>query len=89
MPMAPCWAAQPVSFCNNPVWHFSGPGVFASDQDWQEALDSPGAQSMAVLKTIFERIDWFRLQPDRDGSITDVEGSYAAAARSPAHRDLR
>lgn len=71
-------------FGNNPVWHFSGPGVFASDQDWQEALDSPGAQSMAVLKTIFERIDWFRLQPDRDGSITDVEGSYAAAW--PDHR---
>lgn len=66
-------------FGNNPVWHFSGPGVFSSDQPWQEALDSPGARSMTVLKTIFEKIDWFKMQPDHDRSITDVDGSYAAA----------
>lgn len=71
-------------FGNNPVWHFSGPGVFSSDQHWRDALNSPGARSMTVLKAIFERIDWFRLQPDRDHSITDVEGSYAAAW--PNHR---
>jgi hypothetical protein len=71
-------------FGNNPVWHFSGPGVFPSDQRWRDALDSPGAQSMTVLKAVLEQIEWFKLQPDRDRLITDVEGSYAAAW--PDHR---
>ncbi len=31
-------------FGNNPIWHFTGPGVFTADRSWQEALDSPGAQ---------------------------------------------
>lgn len=66
-------------FGNNPIWHFSGPGVFTSDQNWHEALDSPGARSMTVMKALFDKLPWSQLQPDRDNSIATVEGAYAAA----------
>jgi hypothetical protein len=62
----------------NPIWHFSGPGVFSSDKSWQEALNSPGAQSMSVLKALVDAIPWSRLQPDRDRSITENGDSYAS-----------
>lgn len=67
-------------FGNNPIWHFSGPGVFSSDYSWKEALDSPGARSMSVLRAFFDAIPWTQLVPDRDGSITDLEETYAAAS---------
>lgn len=66
-------------FGNNPIWHFSGPGVFTSDQSWQEALASPGAQSMSVMKAFFDKIPWSQLKPDRDNEISGVAQSYAAA----------
>lgn len=66
-------------FGNNPIWHFSGPGVFTSDQNWREALNSPGAKSMTVMKAFFDKLPWPQLQPDRDHSIAAVEGVYAAA----------
>lgn len=66
-------------FGNNPIWHFSGPGVFASDQPWQDALDSPGARSIAVMKALFDKMPWSQLQADHHQSITLSDGSYAAA----------
>ncbi|WP_095448077.1 DUF4038 domain-containing protein [Ochrobactrum quorumnocens] len=66
-------------FGNNPIWHFTGPGVFTSDQKWQEALASPGARSMSVMKAIFDKIPWSQLKPDRDNEISGVDESYAAA----------
>ena len=66
-------------FGNNPIWHFSGPGVFASEQNWQGALASPGAQSMSVMKAFFDKIPWSQLMPDHDNEISGVDGSYAAA----------
>lgn len=64
---------------NNPIWHFSGPGVFASDQTWKQALTSPGAQSMSVMKALLDKIPWSELKPDRKNEISGVVGSYAAA----------
>lgn len=66
-------------FGNNPIWHFSGPGVFASDQHWKDALDSPGVRSIAVMKAFFDKIPWPQLQPDRRHNMALSEGSYAAA----------
>jgi uncharacterized protein DUF4038/collagenase-like protein with putative collagen-binding domain len=48
---------------NNPVWHFDGPGLFPAPMPWQQALGSRGAQSMTHLRTLFETLPWWRLQP--------------------------
>ena len=66
-------------FGNNPIWHFTGPGVFTADRSWQEALDSPGARSMTVLKKLFDRLPWPQLQPDRERHIALKPESYAAS----------
>jgi len=66
-------------FGNSPIWHFSGPGVFDSDRDWRQELDSPGAQSMTVLRKLFAVLPWTDLQPDRSGQITKAQNLYAAS----------
>ncbi|OYR15923.1 hypothetical protein CEV31_2696 [Brucella thiophenivorans] len=66
-------------FGNHPIWHFTGPGLFAIERSWQEALSSPGSQSMTILKDLFDKIAVQQLQPDRDNNISGVERSYAAA----------
>lgn len=51
-------------FGNNPIWHFDGPGIFATSVTWQQALGGPGSRSMARLRDLFTSIDWWTLQPD-------------------------
>lgn len=73
-------------FGNNPVWHFAGPGVFAANSRWQDALDSPGAQSMAYLNALFEKIAWWALEPDpsilaHEGGLPVNEMTIPAAAK--------
>ncbi len=65
-------------FGNSPIWHFSAPGLFDAGSDWQKALDSQGARSMSILQSLFSRLDWTGLQPDREKKITDRPGFYAA-----------
>ena len=52
-------------FGNNPVWHFSGSGLFDQSMSWQEALSSRGAQSMTHLKAFFDTIAWWSLEPEQ------------------------
>lgn len=60
---------------NNPIWHFSGPGLFPPPMGWKEAQDSPGARSMSVLAGIFRSIAWWQLVPDmRGGFLGSPEG---------------
>ncbi|WP_274425402.1 apiosidase-like domain-containing protein [Chelativorans sp. YIM 93263] len=70
-------------FGNNPIWHFSGPGIYPVDVTWQEALSSAGAQSMTQMRTLFEGLFWWALEPVTDRSIFQTigaeEGVYAAA----------
>lgn len=66
-------------FGNNPIWHFTGPGVFNADRSWQEALGSPGARSMTVLKKLFDRLPWPQLQPDREKRIALKPESHASS----------
>jgi hypothetical protein len=65
---------------NRPVWLF--------DPGWQAALDSPGAQDMARLKTLFASRPWYELIPDEEHQVV-VDGlgefrglDYLAAART-------
>lgn len=64
---------------NNPIWHFTGPGVFPADRTWKEALDSPGSWSMTILGRLFDRLPWWQLQPDRENRIAADTSTYAAA----------
>ena len=52
-------------FGNNPVWHFAGPALFPRPLTWQKALASRGAQSMSYLKTFFDAIAWWTLEPEQ------------------------
>jgi hypothetical protein len=51
-------------FGNNPLWHFDGPGLFAADPDWKQALGSPGTESMTHLHELLSRYAWWALRPD-------------------------
>lgn len=53
-------------FGNNPVWHFAGPGLYKQAITWEESLASRGAESMTYLRTFFDTIAWWKLEPDQD-----------------------
>ncbi|KAB2656459.1 DUF4038 domain-containing protein [Brucella tritici] len=65
-------------FGNNPIWHFSSSGLAAYHGTWRDALNSPGAQSMTALKTLFDKLPWSQLQPDRERRIAVNPESYAS-----------
>ncbi|MEN5248727.1 DUF4038 domain-containing protein [Brucella pseudintermedia] len=66
-------------FGNNPIWHFTGPGIFNADRSWQEALGSPGARSMTVLKKLFDSLPWPQLRPDLEKRIALKPASHASS----------
>jgi hypothetical protein len=81
-------------FGNNPVWHFNGwvgpYSFFAMDDwfappsmNWQSALASPGAQSMAHLYKLLTSIRWWQLEPDTDNSFL-IAGLGTEDARAVA-----
>jgi hypothetical protein len=90
-------------FGNNPIWHFSGPGIFPVDSTWQQALDSPGSRSMSILHDLITSSQWWKLIPDLDDSFlvsghgVSDERAAAALARDgsfalvyvPTHRTMR
>ncbi len=52
-------------FGNNPVWNFSSPAkVFPSELQWQQALDSRGAEDMSRVSMLFQTLRWNDLVPD-------------------------
>jgi len=59
------------TFGNNPMWHFDAPGVFPnpSPPNWQAWLDSPGAKSMAHLRTLLSAYAWWTLVPDSSHTL--------------------
>jgi hypothetical protein len=60
-----CGAAGQI-FGNNPIWHFHAPGLCPAPVTWRQALDSPGAQSMAHLRALMATVRWWLLEPDID-----------------------
>jgi Protein of unknown function (DUF4038)/Putative collagen-binding domain of a collagenase len=73
-------------FGNNPIWHFNGPGTFASPVTWKRALDSRGARSMTHLHELLTAMPWWELEPDIHHTLlTDglgPEDERAVAARA-------
>lgn len=59
-------------FGNNPIWYFDGVGLFTAPMTWQQALGSPGSQSMEVLGALFHSLEWWKLVPDTDQPIADA-----------------
>lgn len=50
---------------NNPIWHFTGPGLANPPTTWQQALGSAAARSMQHLLAVYGAPrEWWRLQPD-------------------------
>ncbi|WP_082499429.1 MULTISPECIES: DUF4038 domain-containing protein [unclassified Rhizobium] len=73
-------------FGNNPVWHFSGPGVVPAPQDWIAALDSDGARSMTHLKALFDSLEWWKIPPRTQASSPcEPSGTAYAAARDGSY----
>lgn len=70
-------------FGNNPIWHFDGPGLYATPFTWEEALDSDGARSMTHLGALMNALAWWRMQPDLGGSLL-VDGFGSRAERAVA-----
>jgi hypothetical protein len=63
-------------FGNNPIWRFDGPPMEPSPISWTEALNSPGTQSMTALREMLTALPWWKLEPDRNGSLlTGGQGS--------------
>lgn len=69
---------------NNPVWHFSGPGLFDTPLDWRKALASDGAQSIGHLAGFFADLDWWKLRP---ATIFGAKGLPTARAISALAED--
>ena len=56
-------------FGNNPMWHFDGPELFPGGQTWEDALTSPGTESMRHVGELFGDLPWWNLVPDLDGVL--------------------
>jgi hypothetical protein len=73
-------------FGNNPIWHFDTPGLGPPmPVTWQEALDSPGAQSMTHLHDLLASTPWWLLEPDSDHTLL-IDGLGPKAERAVAAR---
>ena len=71
-------------FGNNPIWHFSGPGLYPAPRPWRQALDSPGARSMTVVAKVLGALPWWRLIPDEVGTQLIVAGRGTGDQRAVA-----
>jgi hypothetical protein len=76
-------------FGNNPIWHFSGPGIFEAPVDWQDALDGPGSHGVTAISRLMGSLEWWVLQPDLDGSllVDGLEGGGTRAVAATADDD--
>lgn len=78
-------------FGNNPMWHFDGPGIYATTTTWQEELDSPGTVSMTHLWSLLSAVKWWRLIPDADNLLLRADlqtGLNEAVAASTSDGSL-
>lgn len=53
---------------------------------WQQCLDYPGAKQMKILRDHFDRMEWWKLRPDRtllaQDTVDEAFSNYIQAARS-------
>lgn len=77
-------------FGNNPIWHFDGPGLFATNKSWREELGSAGSQDMSRLKKAFIDRPWQRMVPDfKHKIVTEGAGEGVASVTAAATPDGR
>lgn len=73
-------------FGNNPIWHFSGSGLYPTSLTWQQALNGRGSESMTHVDALFAPRSWWTLQPDSSntaligGLSSDQDRAVAAVA---------
>jgi hypothetical protein len=73
-------------FGNNPIWHFSGPGLYPAPYTWQQSLGLIGSQAMTHLWNLMSTHEWWRLAPDLNNTTltaglgTDYDRAVAALA---------
>jgi hypothetical protein len=66
---------------NSPVWNFNASSWANPPGTWQQALNNPGARSMAPLASLFALRAWWALQPDTGNTfLTNGVGSGADRA---------
>ena len=78
-------------FGNNPIWHFSGPGIDSRVQSWQAALDSEGARNMMQLRALFDAYAWWTLTPDVTKTLLRIDHAdddHAVVASVSGDRQL-
>jgi hypothetical protein len=75
------------TYGNGNVWHFDSLKSELT-QHWKEALNSPGARNLPVLRKFFDSVGWSRFQPDQR-LLGDSQGSGAQlnCAMRTAERD--
>lgn len=66
------------TYGNGNVWHFDSLKAELT-QPWRQALHSPGARQMKILREFFRSVDWPRFVPDR--------GLLAGSASQDAQQD--
>ena len=59
---------------NNPLWHFSGPGLFGTWRGWRHALGSDGASSIQHFSEFFAPLPWWKIRPDADAVLVAADG---------------
>lgn len=76
------------AFGNNPIWHFTGPGVgfIADTADWKDWLNSPGAQSMVNVHSLFAARAWWTLVPDSSNTFLTAGVDGVAGSGTPYDR---
>lgn len=72
-------------FGNNPIWHFSGPGIYPVETTWQEALGSRGARSMTVFHDLISSVKWWLLEPDSEARFVTAGGGGYKTRSVAAH----
>ena len=61
-------------FGNNPIWHFSGAGLYPAPYTWQEALGSSGSRDMSYLEELLSALPWWKLRPDLSEKFLRSDG---------------
>ena len=74
-------------FGNNPIWHFSAPGLFSTNETWQQALGDVGSKDVTYFRALTNAVPWWTLVPDVAGSFVTAGagpdgGTHATAAVS-------
>ncbi|SFI65928.1 Putative collagen-binding domain of a collagenase [Phyllobacterium sp. CL33Tsu] len=74
-------------FGSNPIWHFSGPGLFDAKDSWEAALGSRGAQSISYLKQFFDALPWWKLEPEQGRLLVDPDTLFPGTAFGSMSKD--